>query len=275
MAASSLTRAIAERLEGKVALITGGASGIGECTAKLFANHGAKVAIADIQDERAHSVVDAIGQARSTFIHCDVTNEDHVRNAVDATVSKYNKLDIMFNNAGVCIVPTPRIVETKKSDFERVLNVNTTGVFLGMKHAARVMIPARTGAIISSSSMAAELAGCGPHAYTCSKCGVVGLTKNVAVELGQFGIRVNCISPYGAATPMATEFMGVGAEEVEQFFYSKANLKGTVLKVDDIANAALFLASDDAKYVSGQNLVVDGGFSITNAAFQMFENAET
>ncbi|XP_051150590.1 secoisolariciresinol dehydrogenase-like [Andrographis paniculata] len=269
MATPSVSQ-LARRLEGKVALITGGASGIGECTAKLFAKHGAKVVIADIQDDLANSVIETIGPSNSTFVHCDVTDEEHIKNAVDTAISKYGKLDIMFNNAGIADAAKPQIMDNQKDDFERVLSINVVGVFLGMKHAARVMVPARTGTIISTSSAASGLAGAATHAYTCSKHAVVGLTKNLAIELGQFGIRVNCISPHGVATPMVTKFFGADEEAVEEFMGSKAPLKGVVLKVEDIANAALFLASDEAKYVSGQNLFIDGAVTICNSGFKMF-----
>ncbi|KAI3471899.1 hypothetical protein Pfo_028587 [Paulownia fortunei] len=226
-----------------------GASGIGECTAKLFSKHGAKVAIADVQDELGHSVVKAIDPSNSTFIHCDVTNEDHVKNAVDKTVSTYGKLDIMFNNAGIADYPKPRIIDCEKTDFERVLSINVTGVFLCMKHAARVMVPERRRHHLNR--------------------------ENLAVELGQFGIRVNCLSPYALATPLATKFLGLDDEGLEHAMNSMANLKGTTLKADDVANAALFLASDDAKYVSGQNLFIDGGFGIVNSAIKLFKYPES
>ncbi|KAK4419429.1 Secoisolariciresinol dehydrogenase [Sesamum alatum] len=257
------------------ALITGGASGIGECTAKHFSKHGAKVVIADIQDELAHSVVNSIGHSNSTYIHCDVTNEDHVMNAVDKTVSTYGKLDIMFNNAGIADRPKPRIIDNEKSDFERVMSINVTGVFLGMKHAARVMVPARSGTIISTASLGSGIGGAATHAYTCSKHAVVGLTRNLAVELGQFGIRVNCLSPYALATPLAKNFLELDDEGLENAMSFMANLKGVTLKAEDVANAALFLASDEARYVSGQNLFIDGGFGIVNSAIKLFNYPES
>ncbi|CAL5350556.1 unnamed protein product [Camellia sinensis] len=270
-ASSSFLSATSRRLEGKVALITGGASGIGECTARLFAQHGAKVIIADIQDELGQSVSADIGLSTCTYIHCDVTNEDHIKNAVDKTVETYGKLDIMFNNAGISDPNKPRVVDNEKADFERVLSVNVTGVFLGMKHAARVMIPAKSGSILSTASISSSVGAAASHAYCCSKHAVLGLTKNMAVELGQFGIRVNCLAPYALATPLATKFVGLDDEQLEMAMSALANLKGVTLKAEDVANAALYLVSDEAKYVSGHNLFIDGGFSIHNSAFHMFQ----
>ncbi|XP_024962002.1 secoisolariciresinol dehydrogenase-like [Cynara cardunculus var. scolymus] len=180
----------------------------------------------------------------------------------------------MFNNAAIMHPNKDRIIDNEKTDFEQVLSVNVTGVFLGMKHAARVMLPVRAGSIISMTSIASYIGGVAPHSYMCAKHAVVGLTKNIAVELGQFGIRVNCLSPYGIATPIATNALGLDAEGVENMMNSFGNLKGVTLKVDDVAKAALFLVSDDAQYISGHNLFIDGGFSIVNPSFGMFKYPE-
>ncbi|KAJ4705337.1 secoisolariciresinol dehydrogenase-like [Melia azedarach] len=236
-------------------MITGGASGVGACTAKVFSQHGAKVVIADIQDELGHSVVEKLGTSNSSYVHCDVTNESHIRNAIDETVAKHGKLDIMFNNAGIIGKDKSQIMDNEMADFERVLSVNVTGVFLGIKHAARVMVPARSGSIISTASVSSVLGG---------------LTRNAAVELGQLGIRVNCLSPYGIATPMISTYSGFTAEQFENWMGSCGNLKGVTLKGEDITNAALYLASDGAKYVSGHNLFIDGGFTVVNPSFGMF-----
>ncbi|XP_077230248.1 secoisolariciresinol dehydrogenase-like isoform X1 [Tasmannia lanceolata] len=271
MGSLSLLSTVAKRLEGKVALITGGASGIGESTAKLFHHHGAKIIIADIQDDLGHSVCQELGPKDSSFIHCDVRDEDAIQNAIKSAITKYGKLDIMFNNAGIVDELKTNILDNEKYNFERVLSVNITGVFLGIKNAARVMVPARRGSIISTASVCSISGGAASHAYTCSKHAVVGLMKNATVELGQFGIRVNCISPYVIATPLTKDpFKLEIDEDGETYKNVYSNLKGEVLKPRDIAEAALYLGSDESRYVSGHNLVVDGGYTIVNPAFGMY-----
>ncbi|XP_043706747.1 secoisolariciresinol dehydrogenase-like [Telopea speciosissima] len=264
---SSILSAIGRRLEGKVALITGAAGGIGKCTAELFCKHGAKVMIADIKDELAHSVCQDIGPTSASFVHCDVTVESDVQNAVDATVSKYGALHNMFNNAGIVGSNTPNIPHDDKADFERILSVNVTGAFLGTKHAARVMIPAGGGSIINTASVCSVMGGLAPHSYTTSKHAVLGLTKNTAVDLGRYGIRVNSVSPYLVITPLAKEFLKKANMPEEVY----SNLKGVVLKTEDVAEAVLYLGSDESKYVSGHNLVVDGGYTISNPAFTVYD----
>ncbi|XP_016544488.2 LOW QUALITY PROTEIN: secoisolariciresinol dehydrogenase-like [Capsicum annuum] len=276
MASASFLSTIGRRLEGKVAMVTGGASGIGEAIAKLFYEHGAKVVVADVQDELGNSVCkDLGGSSNSIFIHCDVTNEDHVQEAVDRTITTFGKLDIMICNAGISDETKPRIIDNTKADFERVLRFNVTGVFLSMKHAARVMVPMHSGCIISTSSVSSRIGAAASHAYCSSKHAVLGLTKNLAVELGQFGIRVNCLSPYAMVTPMAyMKVIGLENEELDKAMSATGNLKGATLRVDDVAKAAQFLASDDAQYISGHNLFIDGGFTVCNPGLGMFKHPE-
>ncbi|KAB2046395.1 hypothetical protein ES319_D01G231300v1 [Gossypium barbadense] len=265
MSTSSSAVSTQKRLEGKVALITGGAGGIGEATARLFVQHGAKVVIADIQDDLGQAISQELGEENISYVHCDVTLDSDVGNAVDFAVSKHGKLDIMFNNAGISS-PDKNIVTSNDERFKRVLDINIFGGYLGSKHAARVMIPAKKGCILFTTSVWSVIGSADVgHAYVTSKHALVGLAKNLGVELGQYGIRVNCISPHGVATPMVTRpFGNLEKEKVEELIAMGSNLKGVVLEPEDVAQAALYLASDDAKYVSGLNMIIDGGYSTTN-----------
>lgn len=254
-------------MAGKIALVTGGARGIGESIARVFTKHGAKVIIADILDDLGRTVCQNIGVEMVSFIHCDVCIESDIERAVNFTIEKHGKLDIMINNAAIAGDLKLNILENEVSDFERVLSVNVTGVFLGIKHAARVMIPACAGSIITIGSIASSVGGNTSHAYSSSKHAIIGLTKNVAAELGQFKIRVNCVSPYFIITPAVKPI-------IEKFphLYTNvySNLKGVDQQEEDVAEACLFLATDESKYISGHNLALDGGFTVINPSFGLF-----
>ncbi|KAL7095192.1 hypothetical protein ACP275_10G008800 [Erythranthe tilingii] len=268
-----------KRLEGKVAIVTGGARGIGEATVRLFAAHGAKVIIADVEDSLGNLVASSLSPHDVTYAHCDVTSEQDIETLVNDAVSNHGKLDVFFSNAGVLGDQSKHksILDFDADEFEQVMRVNVRGTALGMKHAARAMINGGGGGgcIICTASVAGVMGGLGPHAYTASKHAVVGLVKNAACELGRHGIRVNCISPFGVATRMlvtawrkdgeeggAAAAAAVSEEEVEkteEFVRGLGNLKGVTLRARDVAEAVVFLSSDESRYISGHNLVVDGG----------------
>lgn len=276
-------RVVSCRLDGKVAIVTGGARGIGEAIVRLFAKHGARVVIADIDDAAGEALASALGPQVS-FVRCDVSMEEDVRRAVEWALSRHGgRLDVYCNNAGVLGRQTraaKSILSFDAGEFDRVLRVNALGAALGMKHAALAMAPRRAGSIVSVASVAGVLGGLGPHAYTASKHAIVGLTKNAACELGAHGVRVNCVSPFGVATPMLINAWRQGhdddagdadldiditvpsdeeVEKMEEVVRGLATLKGPTLRPRDIAEAVLFLASDESRYISGHNLVVDGG----------------
>lgn len=244
----------------------------------MFHNHGAKVCIADIQDELGKRVCESLGDEQNAcFIHCDVTSEADVSHAVDFAVEKFGTLDIMINNAGVSGPPCSNILDYDLSVFNHVLDVNIKGAFLGMKHAARIMFPRKKGSIVSLGSIAGSVGGLGPHAYAASKSAVVGLTQNVAAEMGKHGIRVNCVSPYGVATDLGLMHLPPeqrnedAIADFNSYFSKFGNLQGVYLTARDVADAVLFLASDEARYISGHNLMVDGGFSRVNQSIRVFE----
>jgi NAD(P)-dependent dehydrogenase (short-subunit alcohol dehydrogenase family) len=253
---------VAGRVSGKVAVVTGAASGLGEATARLMHAEGASVLLTDIQDDRGQRVAAELGD-RCRFLHCDVTSEPEVAGAVDAAVHGFGRLDCMFNNAGI-VGTQGGIDEIPLAEYEFTLAVLLRSVFLGMKHAARVMKPQHSGVILNTTSIGGLQGGLGPHIYGAAKGAVVALTKNVAAELGAWSIRVNAIAPGKILTPMnAANLIGDpdAMDEAREAFATRTPLRGRIGVADDIAHAALWLASDDSGFVSGHTLVVDGGLT--------------
>jgi xanthoxin dehydrogenase len=253
---------MAGRLEGKVAAITGAASGFGAGATRRFIEEGGMVVMGDIQDDAGQALADELGDA-AVFVHCDVTVEDEVANMVDTAVSKYGQLDIMYNNAGVVGAVGP-IATCPADEWKRTIDIHVNGCFYGCKHAARVMIPRESGSIISMSSTAGIMGGLGPHAYTAAKHAIIGITKSVAAELARHGIRANCISPAGMATPMVAATMGdhTDLEATRKNLAANSPLKGRPGLPEDVVNAVLWLASDESGYTSGLTLTTDAGITI-------------
>ncbi len=248
-----------ERLSGKTAIVTGGASGIGAASVRLFLEEGARVLIADTQVDRGQKLADELGEDAG-FRRVDVTREDDLRGVVDDCMKRWGRLDCMFNNAGFGGA-LGSIETTTVEEFDITFDVLLKGVFLGIKHATRVMRPQRSGSIISTASVAGLKTGESPHLYAVAKAGVIHLTRSVALELGEHGIRVNCICPGIVATPLAAGSPKVGQEGLDKLAreLAGAQVLGRVGQPEDIARAALWLASDEAEWVTGHAQVVDGG----------------
>jgi NAD(P)-dependent dehydrogenase (short-subunit alcohol dehydrogenase family) len=249
-------------LDGKVAVVTGGASGIGEATVRLFVEEGARVLIADMQEERGRSLADAIGK-EVLFQPCEVSREEQVADAIARAHGAFGRLDCIFNNAGFGGALGP-IDETPVEEFDLTLAVLVRGVFLGMKHAAPLMKAQGSGSIINTGSVAGLSAGFGPHVYSAAKAAVIHLTRSVALELAEHSVRVNCICPGFIATPLSANAVGGPAEAVERIKPQMAEAQPIPRsgEPEDIARMALWLASDASTFVTGQALAVDGGVAL-------------
>ena len=251
-----------DRLKGKVAVVTGAASGIGRATARLFAAEGAKVVCVD----RAEEVKDTgglIGDAGGTALPLtlDVSKEDDVAKYIDTAVKEYGRLDICYANAGISGGGQPPFFELTAAHWREILDVNLIGVFLAIKHAARVMVPNKKGSIVCTASVAGIRSGAGGGPYSASKAGVINLTTTAANYLAGTNVRVNAICPGIIETGMTKPIFDHAKQRGTQDRIGQLNPLKRYGVPEEIANMALFLASDEASYVNGQHIAVDGGLT--------------
>ena len=244
------------RLENKVALISGGARGIGAVNAKLFASEGARVVIGDVLEEEGRRTESEINETGSDclFVKLDVTSESDWQQAVAATAARFGKLDVLLNNAG--IFRTRRVEDTSSEEWDQVMDINAKGVFLGTKHAIPEMRKAGGGSIINISSVAGLVGSHDASVYNASKGSVRILTKTAAVQYAKDGIRANSIHPGTIETLMTAPLLAEEANRQDRMARTPLGRLGTP---EDVAYVALYLASDESSYVTGSELVVDGG----------------
>lgn len=253
------------RLEGKVAVVTGGASGIGAATVERLVSDGARVVIADLQDGPGTELAARLGSA-ARFLHTDVSREHDVRAAVEEATSVWGRLDVMFNNAGIGGATGP-IEGISEAEYDLTMDVLLKSVFFGIKYASPVMKQQRSGSIISTASVCAFEAGIGTHLYSVAKAAIVMLTKTAALELGEWGVRVNCVCPGYIATPLASggtitelgeERVGRKVERTRQRTAESQAIPRSG-ESEDVAALVAFLASDDSAWITGTAQLVDGG----------------
>ena len=254
------------RLDGKVAIISGGARGMGAATSRLFVEAGARVVIADLLEAEGAALAQELGDA-ARFVRLDVTCAQSWADTVRLAEDTFGPVDVLVNNAGVLLFKS--LLQTTPEDYRRVIEVNLVGEFLGIQAVARGMIERGHGAIVNISSVDGMKGANGLAAYASSKWGVRGLTKVAAMELGHLGIRVNSVHPGGVDTVM-TNYEGVAREKVSERFRNIPLQR--VGAPEEIARATLFLASDDASYIAGSEIVVDGGMT-TGQYYPLFPGA--
>jgi len=251
------------RLKNKVAIVTGAASGIGEATAILFAQEGAKVVVADINEEKGREVVQRMrdGGGEGIFVKTDVSNEAQVKQMVDTVVKTYGTVDVLFNNAGVPL--TKEIHETTEAEWDLVMGVDLKGVFLCSKHVIPIMMDHGGGSILSNSSAVSLTAEPGLAAYGAAKGGINALTRGMALDYGRYNIRVNALCPGYVDTPLGDDyFNSLPDPELARRKAGALHALGRMAKPVEIAYAALFLACDESSFVTGECLVVDAGLSV-------------
>jgi NAD(P)-dependent dehydrogenase (short-subunit alcohol dehydrogenase family) len=248
-------------LDGKIAIVTGGTSGIGEGIARAFVSEGAKVVIAGRREEEGRALEKSIGVR---FVRTDVASEADVKAMVDRTLEWFGHLDCLVNNAGI---PSPMVsvTEVDVPTIDQVLAVNVKGVFLGIKHAAPAMLAQQSGSIVNVGSMAGHRGGVSGHIYSASKGAVSALTRSAAAELGERGIRVNTISPGAIVTGIFGKNAGLEGSKADKVAGAAKEAFAKIQPIpragmpEDIAQAAVFLASDGSGFINGQDIVIDGG----------------
>lgn len=241
-----------ERVMGKVALITGAASGMGESHAKMLSDQGARVVIADIADEQGQALAREIGEERALFVHLDVTDYDNWEKAVQTTVAQFGKLDVLVNNAG--IFTSGSVEDATLKDWDKTIAIDLNGTFYGMKAALPEMKKNRTASVINISSIAGVTGFKNRAAYSASKWAVQGLTKTSALDLGEYNIRVNSVHPGSVETPLTANLeRGLGQVPL-----------GRAAQVSEISSLIVYLASDESSFVTGGSFVIDGGETAGN-----------
>jgi NAD(P)-dependent dehydrogenase (short-subunit alcohol dehydrogenase family) len=249
------------RLDGKIALITGGASGMGRVAAGLFAKEGASVVLTDVADEAGEDVARGIEAAggQAAYIHADVASEDDARAMVEAAVERFGGLHVLYNNAGVMLPDDGSVDSTDASVWDRTLDINVKGVAFGCKYGIPAMIASGGGSIVNVASFVAWMgAATSQTAYTASKGAVLSMTREIAVEYARKGIRCNALCPGPIDTPLLAELLSDPARRQRRFVHIPIGRLG---QAEELAKAALFLASDDSSYMTGASLIVDGGIT--------------
>jgi len=249
------------RLEDKVALITGAGSGIGREAALLFAREGASVVVAEVADDAGRKTAADIEEAggRAHFVHADVSRGDDVRAMVEEAEKTYGRLNVLFNNAGVFPDADGSVIDTDEDTWDFVLRVNLKGIFLGCKYGIPALLRAGGGSIVNTASFVALMGAATPQiAYTASKGGVLALTREVAIEFARKGIRVNALCPGPVDTPLLQELFRDPERRARRLVHIPM---GRLARADEVAKAALFLASDESSYINGAAFTVDGGIT--------------
>jgi NAD(P)-dependent dehydrogenase (short-subunit alcohol dehydrogenase family) len=249
------------RLDGKVALITGAASGMGRIASKVFAREGARVVLADVVDDAAEATVEEIGRdgGNAAYVHADVSNQDDAERMIRFAGDRFGGLSVLYNNAGIFPADDGSVVETPTETWDRVMAINLKGVFLGCKYGIPAMLESGGGSIVNVASFVALMgAATAQVAYTASKGGVLAMTREIAVEFARKGIRANALCPGPIDTPLLKELMADPARRERRLVHIPLGRLG---QAEEIVNAALFLASNESSYMTGAAFVVDGGIT--------------